>query len=585
MTALSIQPPFPTITDTDGQPLENGYIWIGTANLPAQTNPISVYWDAALTQPAAQPIRTQGGYPVNSGTPARLYVNSDYSILVQNSRGTTVYSAPQATERYGAFIISSADISFLQAGTGAVVRSAQSKMRDVVSVKDFGAVGDGVTDDSAAFVAALAASNSVYIPNGIYRAKNVTIGTHQSVFGNGSIIKAAPSATSIFTLTGFKPYLADCYLDDSDSNITPSLGVNGGVVVVDATYPTVNNCQFVNLHSGLVARVSSVIAANQVTKGTFSNLVFDTIQARGIYVGPNVNSCVFDNAQMYVGQVPSGGKAIPKAGCIGFQIVSTGTTNAAGGHFISKIAVLEAETGFDFTDAQLTNVEQCIADSLSGSGFQLNNTCNHIKFQNCFAGTCLVGFNITTTSLNIWLDGVDTIFQGVVPPWGDPANFFNAGTPFDIALRNTASAKIGTWFSDAYSFYQDSTATISFVDGLALCSGTSSTPAGGSTVYLGVLGDFATETATFVAPKKGLLYNLQAQSELAPSAGQTYTYTARVQFSDSLLTCQTAGASFGSAAVYPIPFNGGENISVKLVTSATATATNHRVTLQVKYFG
>ena len=39
---------------------------------------------------------------------------------------------------------------FLQAGSGAVVRTAQSKMRDVVSVKDFGAVGDGVADDTAA---------------------------------------------------------------------------------------------------------------------------------------------------------------------------------------------------------------------------------------------------------------------------------------------------------------------------------------------------------------------------------------------------------------------------------------------------
>lgn len=158
MTALSIQPPYPTIPDTDGQPLEDGYIWIGTANLNPITNPIAVYWDAALTQPAGLPIRTQGGYPVNSGTPARLYVGSDYSILVQNSRGTTVYSAPQATERYSDPVItgvSSAEVSFLQAGTGAVTRTAQSKMRDIVSVKDFGAVGDGVADDTAAIQAAI----------------------------------------------------------------------------------------------------------------------------------------------------------------------------------------------------------------------------------------------------------------------------------------------------------------------------------------------------------------------------------------------------------------------------------------------
>jgi hypothetical protein len=58
--------------------------------------------------------------------------------------------------------------NFLQAGSGAVERTAQSKMRDIVSVKDFGAVGDGVTDDRAAIIAALAANDVVYFPAGDY---------------------------------------------------------------------------------------------------------------------------------------------------------------------------------------------------------------------------------------------------------------------------------------------------------------------------------------------------------------------------------------------------------------------------------
>lgn len=93
MSALSIQPTYPIFTDIDGQPLENGYIWIGAANLDPQTNPITVYWDGALTQLAVQPIRTLNGYPSNSGTPARFYANADYSIRVMNKNGSTIYTS------------------------------------------------------------------------------------------------------------------------------------------------------------------------------------------------------------------------------------------------------------------------------------------------------------------------------------------------------------------------------------------------------------------------------------------------------------------------------------------------------------
>lgn len=145
MSNNSIPSPYPIFTDIDGQPLEDGFIWIGQANLDPQVNPVVVYWDAALTIPAAQPIRTLGGYPSNSGTPARLYVGTDYSIRVMNKNGSTIFTS----SANNAF--SSAFITFIQNKTGAVERSALSKMRESISLLDFGADPTGATDSTTAW--------------------------------------------------------------------------------------------------------------------------------------------------------------------------------------------------------------------------------------------------------------------------------------------------------------------------------------------------------------------------------------------------------------------------------------------------
>lgn len=62
-------------------------------------------------------------------------------------------------------------MNFQQQGVGAVLYPLVSKMQQTVSVKDFGAVGDGVADDSAAFALAAAAVSSggtLYFPAGTY---------------------------------------------------------------------------------------------------------------------------------------------------------------------------------------------------------------------------------------------------------------------------------------------------------------------------------------------------------------------------------------------------------------------------------
>lgn len=268
MAALSIQVPYPVFYDREGQPLDDGNIYIGVANLDPLTNPLQVYYDEALTITASQPLKTSGGYVYRNGTPTQLYVNAtDFSITVNDSKDLFVYSFPEATGiGVGAASIAftgfkgqvgtladlaDADgsdwIGYTPAGGSAVARSAQDKMRDNVSVKDFGAVGNGVADDTVAFQNAVNYAAPlgalVYVPQGTYLitetislpfhskisgVSKTQSGTNFNVNSPGSKIVFAPTtAKSLFTTTGsttstggfrFGYYLEGLYIQGNSTN-------------------------------------------------------------------------------------------------------------------------------------------------------------------------------------------------------------------------------------------------------------------------------------------------------------------------------------------------------------------------------
>lgn len=207
-------------------------------------------------------------------------------------------------------------VAYDPAGTGAVSTNVQAKLREWISVKDYGATGDGATDDTAAIQAAIDAASAagssyglgtmvtspsnvatgqypeVIFPPGVYKISSaLTYGAYHNFFGYGAIIWQTVRTEDIFysisiylnTWRGIKMVGGRTQIHAQN---TAGTGLEGVLIKIEdcdfnSTGDYAVRCLFGPTAGGEQARISNSRFFNftQAVESTFDLITFDTIWA------------------------------------------------------------------------------------------------------------------------------------------------------------------------------------------------------------------------------------------------------------------------------------------------------------------
>jgi hypothetical protein len=139
--------------DNSGVPLAGGLVYTYTAGT---TTPQAAYTTSSGSTPHTNPIVLDSAGRVPSGGEIWLTDAIAYKFILKTSTAVLIATYDNVTGNasgiYAAFAASSGSslVGYLPSGTGAVATTVQAKLRQTVNVIDFGAIGNGVADDTTA---------------------------------------------------------------------------------------------------------------------------------------------------------------------------------------------------------------------------------------------------------------------------------------------------------------------------------------------------------------------------------------------------------------------------------------------------
>jgi parallel beta-helix repeat protein len=260
-----------------------------------------------LTKKGLTNYDAEGNKIINLGTPTDNTDTANKAYVDQTIDNSIALGGSPAIVSLGGYNVTAL-------GTTAA-RSLANRFEERVSVKDYGATGNGTTDDTDAIQAALNSENSIYFPEGTYK---VTYDPNAVIAGGFSVsveYMIVSVGTTDFTLIG-----AD---NNNVGTIFTATGVGTGTGTAKPTgHGLLINA--VNKHiKGAGLELANIVYTSSTSNSPAIKITSDDVHIEGLLINGNANATKTTE---------------PTPNCIGLEFIdvsecSVRNCQVIGGHF------------------------------------------------------------------------------------------------------------------------------------------------------------------------------------------------------------------------------------------------------------
>ena len=276
--------------------------------------------------------------------------------------------------------VTAATVSYNEGATGAVTTNVEAKLQQIVSAQDFGATGNGSTDDTAAIQAAITSLNTtggtVYLPRGTYKVSSTLNITHNNI----TIAGDGKGATTIST-----------YVASGDIISFTSLahgGVRDLAITASTAQTTGAGIHFTNCDN---VRASNIL----VGYGLYTGIQIDggTAMFENYVDNFEISSCTFGILIGATGAQPQ--DVFISTGVIGSCSNAGIHMYQGSGIYVDTVDIISSNKGIATYPGSVQNVSNCffdtvLCDTCTSNGwsfFSNGGRVEQVNMINCWGST------------------------------------------------------------------------------------------------------------------------------------------------------------------------------------------------------